>query len=69
MNHREIITRLDGTGVDGDKGTLLIYRIGDDFSIVATTEQNGDAEVILDKSAMQQLVQALLQTLAQTQFP
>jgi hypothetical protein len=56
---REFVVRVDGRGVDDDAGTILVYRLGDQVSLVATAEKNGDAEVILDKAATSALAEAL----------
>ena len=56
---RELVIRVDGRGVDGDGGSILVYRSGDRVSLVATSEKNGDAEVILDKAAANALAEAL----------
>ena len=56
---RELVIRVDGRGVDDDAGSILVYRLGDQVSLVATAEKNGDAEVILDKAATMALAEAL----------
>ncbi len=56
---REHVIRVDGRGVDGDAGSILVYRSGDRVALVATAEKNGDAEVILDKAAANALAEAL----------
>jgi hypothetical protein len=59
MAERELIIRIDGLGVDDDTGMILVYRVGDQVSLVATAENNGDAEIVLDKAATAKLAQAL----------
>ncbi len=59
MSEREFVIRVDGRGVDGDDGSILVYRQGDRVSLVATAEKNGDAEVVLDKVAVAALAEAL----------
>ena len=59
MNDRELVIRVDGKGVDDDAGSILVYRFGDRVSLVATAEKNGDAEIILDKTAAAKLAEAL----------
>ena len=56
---REIVIKVQGRGVDDDAACILIYRVGDRVSFVATAEENGDAEVILDKAAAVELANAL----------
>jgi hypothetical protein len=56
---RELVIRVDGRGVDDDAGSIVIYRLGDQVSLVATAETNGDAEVILDKATASALAEAL----------
>jgi hypothetical protein len=56
---RELVIRVDGQGVDDDAGSIVVYRLGDQVSLVATAEKNGDAEVILDKAAAIALAEAL----------
>ncbi len=56
---REFVIRVDGRGVDDDAGSILVYRVGDHVSLVATAEKNGDAEIILDKAAVIALAEAL----------
>ena len=56
---RELVIRVDGRGVDDDAGSILVYRLGEQVSMVATEEKNGDAEVILDKAATALLAEAL----------
>ena len=59
MPEREFVIRVDGKGVDGDAGVILVYRLGDSISLVATAEKNGDAEVVLDAVAAGLLIEAL----------
>ena len=61
MDPRELVTKVVGTGVEGDQGVILVYRQGDRISVVATAEKNGDAEVILDRVAAASLAAALAQ--------
>jgi len=56
---RELVIRVDGQGVDDDAGSIVVYRLGDQVSLVATAEKSGDAEVILDKAAAIALAEAL----------
>ena len=56
---RELVIKVDGKGVDDDAGSILVYRLGDQVSLVATAEKNGDAEVILDKATAAALAEAL----------
>ena len=56
---RELIAKVEGRGVDNDAGTVLVYRLGDQVSLVATAEKNGDAEIILGKAAAAALAEAL----------
>lgn len=56
---REPVIRVDGRGVDDDAGSILVYRVGDKVSLVATAEKGGDAEVILDRAATAALAEAL----------
>jgi len=51
MNKREHVIKVEGAGADNDAGFILVYDCGDRVSLVASTEKNGDAEIILDKSA------------------
>jgi len=59
MNKRERVIKVDGTGVDDDAGFILVYDCGNQVSLVASAEKNGDAEVILDKAATAALAEAL----------
>lgn len=59
MSQREFVTKVVGSGVDGDQEVVLVYRHGDKISVVATAEKNGDAEVILDRAAAASLAEAL----------
>ena len=59
MSEREFVIRVDGQGVDGDAGSILVFRQGDCVSLVATAEKNGDAEVVLDKVAVAALAESL----------
>jgi len=56
---RKLLTRVDGRGVDDDAGSILVYRVGDYVSLVATAEKDGDTEVILDKAATKAHAEAL----------
>jgi len=56
---RELVTKVYGRGVDDDAAIILVYRFGESVSLVATAEKSGDAEVILDKSAVAALAEAL----------
>lgn len=56
---RKLLIRVDGRGIDEDAGIILLYRIGDRVSLVATVEKDGDAEIILDKAAAAVLAEAL----------
>jgi len=56
---RKLIITVDGRGVDDDAGSILVYRYGENISLVATAEENGDAEVILDRAAAVALAEAL----------
>jgi hypothetical protein len=59
MNKREQVIKVDGAGVGNDAGFILVYDCGDRVSLVASAEKNGDAEVILDKTATAALAEAL----------
>jgi hypothetical protein len=59
ISERVFVIRVDGRGVDGDVGSILVYHKGERISSVATAEKNGDAEVILDKAAVAALAEAL----------
>jgi hypothetical protein len=56
---RELIAKVEGRGVDNDAGAVLVYRVGDQVSLVATAEKNGDTEIILGKAAAVALSEAL----------
>jgi hypothetical protein len=56
---RELIAKVEGRSVDNDTGTVLVYRLGDQVSLVATAEKNGDAEIILSKAAAAALAEGL----------
>jgi hypothetical protein len=56
---RELVARVEGRGVDDDPGIILIYRLGEQVSLVATSENGGDAEVILDRAAVAAFSEAL----------
>jgi hypothetical protein len=56
---RELVARVEGRGVDDDPGIILIYRLGEQVSLVATSENGGDAEVILDRAVVAALSDAL----------
>jgi hypothetical protein len=60
---RELIAKVEGRGVDNDAGAILVYRVGDQVSLVATAEKNGDAEIILGKAAAMALSEALKRAL------
>lgn len=62
-DQRELISKTEGTGVDGDQGMVLVYRLLDRVSIVATSRKNGDAEIIIRESEARKLGQALLDSL------
>jgi hypothetical protein len=50
---------VEGRGVDDDPGIILIYRLGEQVSLVATSEKGGDAEVILERAVVAALSDAL----------
>jgi hypothetical protein len=56
---RELVARAERRGVDDDPGIILIYRLGDRVSLVATSENGGDAEIVLDRAAVAALSEAL----------
>ena len=59
MSKREHVLKVEGADFDNDAGFILVYDCGDRVSLVASTEKNGDAEIILDKSATAALAEAL----------
>lgn len=56
---RKLLIRVDGRGTNEDAGIILLYRIGDRVSLVATVEKDGDAEIMLDKASAAALAEAL----------
>ena len=56
---RELVIKVECKGVDDDSASVLIYRLGDRVSLVATAERGGDAEVVLDKTTALALAEAL----------
>ncbi len=60
MDQRKLMAKIEGQGVDGDEGLILLYDIGEKASLVATSKENGDAEIIFDKSAAVRLGTALI---------
>ena len=59
MDKREELIQVKCQSIDGDAAAVSVYRIGQDFSLAATIEHDGDYEVVLRKSEIQALVQAL----------
>lgn len=56
---RELVIKVQGRGVDDDAASVLVYRLGQRISLVATAEKSGDAEVILDRATVATLAEAL----------
>jgi hypothetical protein len=56
---RELVAHVEGRGVDDDLGIILIYRLGDRVSLIATSENGGDAEIVLERAAVAALSEAL----------
>lgn len=56
---RELVIKVQGRGVNDDAASVLVYRLADRISLVATAEKGSDAEVILDRAAAVALANAL----------
>jgi hypothetical protein len=56
---RKFVAKVESQGVDSDPGSVLVYRLGEQVSVVATAEKSGDVEIILDKAATFALAEAL----------
>jgi hypothetical protein len=57
---RKLILRFDiGKKAGAGEACILVYQIGDSFSLVATAKDDGDAEVFLSREELAELQRRL----------
>ncbi len=64
---RKLLIKVEGQDVDGSPAMVLVYELGEQVSLLATTQIDGDAEVLLDKARAATLAEALSRALAKPQ--